>query len=154
MIVNLKQFNSIRTKLKNDGLKLVFTNGCFDILHKGHIYYLNEAKKLGDFLIVGLNSDSSVKIIKGKNRPINNENDRAYMLDNLKPVDAVIIFNEETPINLVSMIKPDYLVKGGDWKVENIVGSELVRSYGGKVISIKYMENYSTTALLEEIKSK
>jgi len=123
-------------------------------LHKGHVYYLNETKKLGDFLIVGLNSDSSVKIIKGKNRPINNENDRAYILDNLKPVDAVIIFNEETPINLISMIKPDYLVKGGDWKVENIVGSDLVRNYGGKVISIKYMENYSTTALLEEIKSK
>lgn len=154
MIVNLEQFNSIRTKLKNDSLKLVFTNGCFDILHKGHVYYLNETKKLGDFLIVGLNSDSSVKIIKGKNRPINNENDRAYILDNLKPVDAVIIFNEETPINLISMIKPDYLVKGGDWKVENIVGSDLVRNYGGKVISIKYMENYSTTALLEEIKSK
>jgi rfaE bifunctional protein nucleotidyltransferase chain/domain len=154
LIVNLEQFNSIRTKLKNDSLKLVFTNGCFDILHKGHVYYLNETKKLGDFLIVGLNSDSSVKIIKGKNRPINNENDRAYILDNLKPVDAVIIFNEETPINLISMIKPDYLVKGGDWKVENIVGSDLVRNYGGKVISIKYMENYSTTALLEEIKSK
>lgn len=154
MIVTLQQFNSIRTKLKNKGLNIVFTNGCFDILHKGHIYYLNEAKKLADFLVVGLNSDDSVKRLKGQNRPINNENDRAYMLDNLKPVDAVIIFKEDTPYNLISEIKPDFLVKGGDWKENNIVGSDVVKSYGGKVKSIKYIENYSTTSLLKEIKSK
>jgi len=154
LIVTLQQFNSIRTKLKNKGLNIVFTNGCFDILHKGHIYYLNEAKKLADFLVVGLNSDDSVKRLKGQNRPINNENDRAYMLDNLKPVDAVIIFKEDTPYNLISEIKPDFLVKGGDWKENNIVGSDVVKSYGGKVKSIKYIENYSTTSLLKEIKSK
>ena len=154
MIVTLEQFKIIRTNLKNQGLKVVFTNGCFDILHKGHVFYLNESKKLSDFLIIGLNSDLSVKKIKGEKRPINNETDRAYLLDNLKPVDAVIIFGEDTPYNLIKNIEPDILVKGGDWKEENIAGADIVKKYGGKVCIIKYVQNYSTTAILEEIKSK
>jgi D-glycero-beta-D-manno-heptose 1-phosphate adenylyltransferase len=153
LIYTLQDFLPKRTELKNKSLKLVFTNGCFDIIHKGHISYLNDAKKLGDFLVIGLNSDSSVKILKGKSRPINNENDRAYVLENLKPVDAVIIFNEDTPYNLIKDIKPDFLVKGGDWKEENIVGSDIVKEYGGKVVSLSFLNNYSTTAILEKIKS-
>jgi len=154
LTVILKQLIKIRTKLKKQSLKVVFTNGCFDILHKGHVYYLNEAKKLGDYLIVGLNSDVSVKKIKGTGRPINNELDRAYILENLKPVDAVIMFKEKTPFNIIKHIRPDILVKGGDWKEDEIIGSDIVKRNGGKVKVIKYIRNYSTTEILEEIKSK
>ncbi len=153
MIYSIENFINIRSGLKDTSQKLVFTNGCFDIIHKGHISYLTDAKKLGDFLVIGLNSDESVRNLKGDSRPINNQNDRAYVLDNLKPVDAVIIFNENTPYNLIKEIKPDFLVKGGDWKEENIVGSDIVKEYGGTVISLKYIANYSTTVLLEKIKT-
>ena len=152
MILTLKEFQKIRQDIKEKNLKLVFTNGCFDILHRGHIAYLNEAKSLGDLLIVGLNSDSSVKKIKGSNRPYNNENDRAFVLDNLKAVDYVILFPEDTPYNLIKNIKPDFLVKGGDWKEEEIVGSDIVKEYGGKVISLKYIDDYSTTSFINKIK--
>ena len=153
MIYKLEEFLQKRTALSEKSYKLVFTNGCFDIIHKGHISYLSEAKKLGDFLVIGLNSDASVKILKGNSRPINNQEDRAYILDNLKPVDAVIIFDEDTPYKLIKEIKPDFLVKGGDWKEENIVGSDIVKEYGGKVISLSFLKNYSTTTILEKIKS-
>ncbi|MGB9697598.1 MAG: D-glycero-beta-D-manno-heptose 1-phosphate adenylyltransferase [Ignavibacteria bacterium] len=151
MIVTKEKFIPIRNKLKQEKQTLVFTNGCFDIIHRGHIEYLNEAKKLGDFLLVAVNSDRSVKKIKGDNRPINSQQDRAVVLDNLKPVDGVIIFDEETPYELIKLFLPDVLVKGGDWKVEDIVGSDIVLSHGGRVISLSFLENYSTTAIIKKI---
>ena len=114
--------------------------------------YLNQAKSLGDVLIVGVNSDKSVKGLKGENRPINNEHDRAFLLDNLKSVDHVIIFDEDTPYELIKEIKPDFLVKGGDWKEEDIVGWDIVKANGGKTLSLDYIENYSTTNTLKKMK--
>jgi D-glycero-beta-D-manno-heptose 1-phosphate adenylyltransferase len=131
-------------------MRIVFTNGCFDILHRGHVEYLKKAKLLGDILIVGLNSDSSVRRIKGDKRPINNESDRAIVLKELKSVDEVIIFQEETPLDLIKKIKPDVLVKGGDWKLEDIVGYEFVINNGGKVFSIPYIKGYSTTDIINK----
>ena len=112
MILNINNISDVRSRIKSENKKLVFTNGCFDIIHKGHVSYLNQAKLMGDYLIVGLNSDKSVKKLKGDDRPVNNENDRAFILDNLKSVDFVIIFNEDTPYELIKLIVPDYLVKG------------------------------------------
>lgn len=153
MPFDLEKIVAITKELKEKGKKIVFTNGCFDIIHKGHIIYLNAAKELGDYLVVGLNSDESVRRIKGNSRPINSEEDRALILENLKPVDAVVIFNEETPINLIEKINPDFLVKGGDWKENDIVGAEFVKTNGGKVVTIKYVDNYSTTSLINKLKS-
>jgi D-glycero-beta-D-manno-heptose 1-phosphate adenylyltransferase len=149
---NKEDFEIIRKNLIQRKLKVVFTNGCFDIIHRGHLEYLNEAKALGDFLVVGVNSDSSVKKLKGNDRPVVGQNDRAFVLLNLKPVDAVIIFEEETPYNLIKFVRPDFLVKGGDWKENDIVGSDIVKGYGGKVISLKYVDCYSSTNLIEKIK--
>lgn len=131
--------------------KIVFTNGCFDIIHRGHVSYLNEAKNKGDFLIVGLNSDASVKRLKGETRPINNQKDRKFVLENLKPVDQVIIFDEDTPYNLIKKIQPDVLVKGGDWKVQDIVGSDIVLAKKGKVESLSFIDHYSSTSILKKI---
>ena len=138
--------------LKKDGNKIVFTNGVFDIIHRGHVAYLNEAKALGNYLIVGLNADSSVKRLKGDSRPVNKEDDRKFVMENLKAVDEVIIFTEDTPFNLISKIIPDILVKGGDWKEDQIVGSDIVKQNGGKVFSLKFIDNYSTTGIIEKIK--
>jgi rfaE bifunctional protein nucleotidyltransferase chain/domain len=146
-----KELDSLVSSLKSQNRKIVFTNGVFDIIHRGHVAYLNEAKKLGDVLIVGLNSDSSVKQIKGDSRPINNENDRAYVLVNLKAVDFAVIFEEDTPYNLIKSIVPDVLVKGGDWKPEDIVGSDIVLKSGGRVLSLSYIDDYSTTGILKRI---
>lgn len=132
--------------------KIVFTNGCFDLLHIGHVTYLEEAKKLGDILIVGINSDKSVKKLKGPSRPIQNENDRSEILAALKSVDHTFIFDEETPLNLIKNVKPDVLVKGGDWKIEQIVGSDFVLSYGGSVKSLNFVNGKSTTSLIEKSK--
>jgi rfaE bifunctional protein nucleotidyltransferase chain/domain len=151
MIIEFKDIKKTTEEFKNSGKKIVFTNGCFDILHRGHAEYLEQAKSLGDLLVVGVNSDTSVKRLKGKDRPINNEKDRAFMLDKLKPVDVVTIFTEDTPINLISEIFPDVLVKGGDWKEEDIVGSDVVKSHGGKVISLKFVDSYSTTAIIDRM---
>ena len=139
-------------KIKKDNLKIVFTNGCFDILHVGHIRYLQSAKELGDFLVIGLNSDSSVKINKGKNRPLNIFKDRAKMLSSLKAVDLVINFEEQTPLKLIKNILPDILVKGGDYKIEDIVGSEDVIKNSGKVISLDFYEGYSSTKYIKRTK--
>jgi len=136
-------------KSKNE--KIVFTNGCFDILHLGHIDYLAKARNLGDKLIIGLNSDISVKILKGNNRPINNEKARAMLLASLIFVDAIVLFEEETPINLVATIIPDIMVKGGDYKIENIVGADIVLKNGGKVEIISFVEGYSTTTILQKL---
>ena len=151
MVYELKDFLVVREKLKKQNKKLVFTNGCFDILHRGHIEYLKQAKSLGDYLVVGLNSDSSVKDIKGDSRPINNENDRAYVLNSLKVINAVIIFYEDTPYNIIKEIVPDLLVKGGDWREDKIVGADIVKKAGGKVVSLKYVENYSTTGTINKL---
>ncbi|MCY4644798.1 MAG: D-glycero-beta-D-manno-heptose 1-phosphate adenylyltransferase [Bacteriovoracales bacterium] len=131
---------------------IVFTNGCFDLIHSGHISYLKEAKSKGHYLIVGLNSDTSVKKIKGNTRPINNQSDRKFVLENLKPVDQVIIFDEETPYELIKKIKPDILVKGGDWKVEDIVGHDIVLKNGGRVESLHFVEDRSTTSIIDKIR--
>lgn len=136
-------------KLKNN--KIVFTNGCFDILHIGHIHTLSEAKNLGDKLIVGLNSDASVKRLKGETRPINTEMNRAILLSALQVVDAIVIFEEDTPLHLIQLITPNYLVKGGDWQVDQIVGGDFVVQNGGTVESIPFVEGYSTTETLKKI---
>lgn len=136
----------------NPGKKVVFTNGCFDILHSGHVQYLNHAKKLGEILFVGLNSDKSVKALKGEERPLNQEGDRKYILENLKAVDFVEIFDEETPYNLIKEVMPDILVKGGDWQPKDIVGSDIVLSNNGQVMSLDFKDGYSTTGLINNIR--
>jgi rfaE bifunctional protein nucleotidyltransferase chain/domain len=138
---------------KNKDKKIVFTNGCFDIIHKGHVTYLNEAKKLGDLLVIGLNSDASVKRLKGPERPINNEQDRLYVMSQLKPVDFVEIFTEDTPLNLIKSIQPRILVKGGDWKIEQIVGGKEVIENGGEVYSLNFVDGYSTTNIIHKIQA-
>ncbi|OIQ18465.1 MAG: hypothetical protein BM556_09425 [Bacteriovorax sp. MedPE-SWde] len=146
---------SLNEILENrEGKTIVFTNGCFDILHKGHISYLNDAKDQGDILIVGVNSDSSVKRLKGEDRPVNKELDRQFMLENLKAVDAVAIFEEDTPYNLINSIQPDILVKGGDWKVEDIVGHDIVTAKGGIVKSLRFENGYSTTDLINKVQGR
>ena len=131
--------------------KIVFTNGCFDIIHPGHVTYLNEAKKLGDLLIVGINSDSSVKRLKGDSRPVNSERDRKFVLENLKSVDFVEIFTEDTPLNLILKVRPQVLVKGGDWSVDQIVGGKEVTSWGGIVKSLSLVPHKSTSNIIAKI---
>ena len=138
---------------KNAEKNIVFTNGCFDIVHRGHISYLNEAKKLGQLLVVGINSDDSVKRLKGPQRPINNQEDRKFLLENLKCVDFVEIFNDDTPYDLIKKIQPKVLVKGGDWKVDQIVGSDIVISQGGSVQSLNFVDGFSTTNVINKIKN-
>ena len=146
--------DTIQFLKKNEGKKIVFTNGCFDILHLGHVEYLNEAKSQGDLLIVAINSDASVKKIKGDDRPINNQNDRAAMLMNLKAVDCVQVFNEQTPLEIIKLIKPNILVKGGDWAPSQIVGSDFVIANGGVVKSLMFKDGYSTSRLIEAVQGK
>lgn len=136
---------------KESGSKIVFTNGCFDILHSGHIQYLSEAKKLGDILIIGLNSDTSVKRLKGENRPVKSQECRADILAFMGDIDMIIIFNEDTPLNLIDQIIPDILVKGGDWKPEEIVGSEIVLKNGGEVKSLSFLEGYSSSSIIDKM---
>jgi D-glycero-beta-D-manno-heptose 1-phosphate adenylyltransferase len=132
--------------------KIVFTNGCFDILHLGHIDYLSKAKDLGHILLIGLNTDESVEKIKGEHRPINNQNSRALFLTSFRFVNGVILFNETTPLNLITAIKPDILVKGSDYSVKDIVGADIVKQNGGQIITIDYLEGYSTSTLIEKIR--
>lgn len=137
---------------QQEGFNVVFTNGCFDLIHKGHILYLEEASEQGDKLIVAINADKSVSQLKGKHRPIKDQDNRALIMAALSFVDLVIIFSEETPLELIEMLTPDILVKGGDWKPHQIVGSEHVIDHGGSVLSLRFVEGYSTTALEEKIK--
>lgn len=130
------------------GRKIVFTNGCFDILHRGHATYLRKARSLGDLLIIGLNSDASVKRLKGESRPINHEDDRAYILESLECVNYVVKFGEDTPHELLSQIKPDVLVKGGDYKLEDVVGREFAK----EVVLIDFVDGYSTTKTIQQMK--
>lgn len=134
------------------GKKIVFTNGCFDVLHQGHVAYLTQAKALGDVLIVGLNSNSSVKKLKGPERPVNDETARAYVLAGLAAIDAVIVFEEDTPYKLIKFIKPHVLVKGGDYKPNQIAGHDLVEANGGKVVIIPFVEGFSSTAIINKLK--
>ena len=138
---------------KNSGDSIVFTNGCFDILHQGHIEVLAKTADLGNRLIIGLNSDSSVKLLKGKNRPINTERARALLLAAIDFVDAIILFPEETPKQLIAQIQPNILAKGGDYKITEIVGHHIVTQNGGKVISIPLTEGFSSTLIIEKIQN-
>lgn len=137
---------------KAAGQKIVFTNGCFDILHYGHIHYLAQARDLGDRLVIGLNSTASVRRLKGPHRPINDEATRQTLLAALEFVDAVVVFEQDTPYELIKTVQPDVLVKGGDWRPEQIVGADLVLAGGGEVKSLPFVEGYSTTAIEEKIK--
>ena len=148
---SLSEIKSIRSKLKAEGKKVVFTNGVFDLIHAGHVDYLSKAKKLGDILIVGLNSDESVRRIKGEKRPILKQEERAFILSNLKPVDFVVYFDDDTPAKLISEIIPDILVKGADWSVEKIVGREVVEKNGGKVMNIEFVNDQSTSKIIDLI---
>ena len=139
-------------ELRKKGKKIAFTNGCFDILHVGHVRYLREAKKTADVLVLALNSDSSVRSIKGEKRPILNENERAEILAALEFVDFITIFEELTPLELILCLKPDILIKGGDWPEEKVVGREEVKKWGGRVAIIPEIEGKSTTNIVEKIK--
>ncbi len=143
--------HTVREAGKN---RIVFTNGCFDILHRGHVELLEQARALGDFLLLGLNSDASVRRLKGEERPLVNEHDRAYILSRLEAVDAVCLFDEDTPLELIRNIKPDILVKGGDYTIETIVGHEIVQAYGGQVMTIPLISGRSTTNILNKIKQQ
>ena len=147
--------NTLRTKmeqLRKKGKKIAFTNGCFDILHVGHVRYLREAKKTADILILALNSDSSVRSIKGEKRPLVTENERAEMLAALEFIDFITIFEESTPLEIIKYLKPDVLIKGGDWPEEKVVGREEVKKWGGQVVIIPEIEGKSTTNIVERIK--
>ncbi len=150
MIVSKEDLLNI-LQVQRQGKKVVFTNGCFDILHAGHAHYLQKAKSFGDILVVGLNSDQSIRKIKGPKRPIIPQEMRAYLLDQLKPVDYVVLFDEETPENLIKAIRPDVLVKGADWEVKDIVGSEFVLSYGGQVERVRFEFHISTSRIIQKI---
>ncbi|MDX1699918.1 MAG: D-glycero-beta-D-manno-heptose 1-phosphate adenylyltransferase [Melioribacteraceae bacterium] len=150
-LIEIDELIRIRKSLKQNGEKVVFTNGCFDILHAGHVDYLRKAKALGDILIVGLNSDNSVKEIKGEKRPLVNQMERAFILNNLKPVDYVVLFDEPTPKKLIETIIPDILVKGSDWNLENIVGKDIVEESGGVVKTIDFVTSQSTTNIIKKV---
>ena len=150
----LKDNIEIINRIKAERKKIVFTNGCFDLLHVGHIRYLAQAKKLGDFLIIGLNSDSSVKELKGEDRTINSFEDRATLLSAIESVDLVIMFEEQTPENLIKDIVPDILVKGGDYNIEDIVGYQTVMQNGGQVKTLSFYDGYSSTNYINKIKKR
>lgn len=151
MIVERHNIKELCEQLKSDGKSIVFTNGCFDILHSGHVFYLQKAKQQGDILILGLNSDASVRRLKGEKRPINNEKDRAIVISELKSIDYVVIFEEDTPLEIISLIVPDILVKGGDYKKEDVVGKDIVENNGGEVVIIPFVDGKSTTNIINKI---
>lgn len=142
-----------RNALKLHDRKIVFTNGCFDVLHYGHVRYLLEARKLGDLLVVGLNNDDSVRRLKGSTRPVNGENERAFVLAALSCVDYVSLFEEDMPEELIKIVRPDVLVKGGDYTIDNIVGADFVQRNGGVVTTIPFVEGFSSTRIIEQLKS-
>jgi len=148
---NVKELEKFLHIWRFKNLKIVFTNGCFDILHRGHIEYLLEASKLGDILILGLNTDDSIRRLKGESRPIQDQKTRSILLAAYSFINAVIFFDDDTPIELIKIIRPDILVKGGDYKKEEIVGYDFVTSYGGEVIVLPYIEGYSTTEIINKI---
>ena len=151
-VFSLSELIEVRLRWMSSRKKVVFTNGVFDILHRGHVEYLAAAKSLGDKLIVGINSDASVRKIKGPRRPVVVESDRAFLVSQLVPVDAVCIFEQETPYDLISALIPDILVKGADWKVDDVVGKDVVERSGGKVLTLPFVPRHSTTLVIERIK--
>ena len=152
MLIARKKIGEVVSKLKAKGKKIVFTNGCFDILHVGHVRYLKEAKALGDILILGLNSDSSVKSLKGSNRPINNESDRAEVLSALKAIDYVVIFDEKTAENIVGEVKPDIYAKGGDYSIDTLPEAKIVAGHGGKTVLLQLVDGKSSTNIINKCK--
>ncbi len=146
-----EELKSLVAQLKSGGKHIVLTNGCFDILHVGHIRYLAEAKTYGDHLIVAINSDSSVRAIKGKGRPLVPQDERAEVVAALQCVDSVVIFDELNPLNIIEMFKPHVLVKGGDWTEETIIGADVVNTHGGEVISLPFVKGASTSSIMERI---
>jgi len=157
LVSKITNISSLKTQMQswqNMGQKVVFTNGVFDLLHIGHITYLAKAAELGQKLIIGLNADSSVRRIKGESRPVNDQNSRAAILAAMFFVDAIVVFEEDTPLNLISTLLPDILVKGADYSVENIVGSKEVLANGGEVKTIDFVEGYSSTSIIEKIRQQ
>jgi len=153
-IISIKQIEDFIQQARIGGkTNIVFTNGCFDILHRGHVDLLEKAKALGDILVLGLNSDDSIRRLKGEERPLVKEADRAFILSRLESVDVVCIFEEDTPLDLIRKVKPDILVKGGDYTIETIVGYEIVQQYDGKVLTIPLISGRSTTNVLNKIKN-
>jgi rfaE bifunctional protein nucleotidyltransferase chain/domain len=148
-----EELKVIAAEARNQGKSVVFTNGCFDILHRGHVHVLRQAKACGDLLITGINSDRSVRQLKGPTRPVVPESDRSELLGALEMVDYVVLFDEPDPYELVSAIRPNVLVKGGDWSGEKIVGADLVEEAGGRVAIIPYIEGFSTTEIIERIRN-
>ncbi len=153
-IQDLTQLKTQVATWQREGKKVVFTNGVFDLLHIGHITYMAKAAELGDKLIIGLNADSSVKRIKGESRPVNDQNNRAALLAAMYFVDAITVFEEDTPLNLITALLPDILVKGADYAIENIVGGKEVIANGGEVKTIEFVEGYSSTAIIEKIRKQ
>jgi D-glycero-beta-D-manno-heptose 1-phosphate adenylyltransferase len=151
-ILDAESLEKALTHWRFEGQKIVFTNGCFDLLHSGHLQYLAQAKNLGTKLVIGLNSDASTKRLKGAHRPINDEKSRSLMLAALIFVDAVVVFEEDTPLQLIEIVQPDVLVKGGDYSINTIVGAELVQQKGGLVTTLPFLEGYSTTNIEKKIK--
>ena len=150
-IKNLTQLKRIVSSLKAKGKRVVFTNGCFDLLHYGHVKYLQDARSRGNVLVVAVNSDASVRKIKGRKRPVIGQNDRLRIIAALESVDYVILFKEETPLKLIKALKPDILVKGADWNKKHIVGRGTVLSHGGRVCNIKFVKGRSSTSLIKKI---
>lgn len=151
-IIDINHIDPLITFWNLKSQKIVFTNGCFDILHRGHVEYLAQAASQGDVLVIGLNTDSSVRRIKGPTRPVQDEYARAILLASLSFVSAVIFFDEETPYNLIKRVQPDILVKGSDYKAEDIVGYDIVKAKGGEVVTIDFIDGYSTTSIIEKLK--
>jgi rfaE bifunctional protein nucleotidyltransferase chain/domain len=149
-----KEIKEIREQLKKQSKKVVFTNGCFDLIHSGHVDYLVKAKEMGDVLILALNTDQSIKRIKGDKRPILKQDERAFIVSNLKPVDYVTFFNEDTPAEIIGELIPDILVKGADWSIDKIIGREIVEANGGEVKTIKFVNDQSTSKIIKIIKER
>lgn len=151
ILLDRSELENILSVWKFKDQKVVFTNGCFDIIHRGHVEYLAQAASLGDQLVIGLNTDASVKRLKGSSRPVQNENTRALVLASFSFVSKVILFDEDTPYELIKIIQPGILVKGGDYKPEEIVGNDIVKGYGGEVVTIDLVEGYSTSSIISKI---
>ena len=154
MITSRENIEQICNELRSRNKRIVFTNGCFDILHRGHVTYLAAARALGDVLVLGLNSDASVRRLKGPSRPINSTEDRAAVMDALRAIDYVTVFDEDTPLELIRLVRPDVLVKGGDYRIADIVGADFVQARGGSVRTIPFVEGKSTTGLIRAINAQ
>lgn len=154
MILSREELKKVRAQLRTEKKKVVFTNGCFDLIHSGHVDYLIKSKQLGDVLIVGLNTDESVRRIKGAKRPILKQDERAFIISNLKPVDYVTFFDEDTPAEIIADLIPDILVKGADWSLDKIVGRDVVEANGGEVKTIEFVNDQSTSKIIQTILSR